>query len=138
MMSRRLCTWHYCSEAADFVLQPGNVGEPSAWRPDERPHLDTPSCHPHGLSRGRSMPKRLQQMAGIGVLMLVAGCVTGAGLAADLPQPRPLPVLPSFPAPPLPPEQRTPDDVMTPAPPREAMIPAGEPHPRGLAQLDAA
>ena len=85
------------------------------------------------------MRRRLPQVVWIGVLMLAAGCATGAGLAADLPQTRPLPMLRSLDDSSIPPEQRPPDDVLIPVlHPPDHLITAREPNPRWVSRLDAA
>jgi hypothetical protein len=85
------------------------------------------------------MRKRLQQIVGIGVFMLMAGCATGAGFAADLPQARPLPMLHSLDDTSIPPEQRPPEDVLIPVfHPPDALIIAREHDSRQVRRLDAA
>jgi hypothetical protein len=78
-------------------------------------------------ARGGSVRRRLQRIVGIGVLLLAAGCATGAGLAADLPQARPLPMLhPS-------------DDALIPVRhPPDAIVTSREPDARWEKQLNLA
>jgi hypothetical protein len=38
------------------------------------------------------MPRRLQQLVGVGVFFLATGCAMAAGRSADIPNPRPYPV----------------------------------------------
>ena len=84
------------------------------------------------------MRGRILQLMETGILILVAGCVTGAGLAADLPQARPLPMIHSLTDLETPPEQLPiPDGVITVRPPDGPGI-AREPRPRWNARLDAA
>lgn len=75
---------------------------------------------------------------GMGVLALAAGCATGAGLAADLPQARPLPMVHSLDDVVVPPQFQTPDDVLVPVVhPPDALIIARETGPRWEKQLNA-
>jgi hypothetical protein len=84
------------------------------------------------------MRRRLQRIVGIGVLMLAAGCATGAGLAADLPQTRPLPMVHSLDDVVVPPRPASQDDVLIPVlHPPDASIIAREPEPRWEKQLNA-
>ena len=83
------------------------------------------------------MRRRLGRIVGIGLLVL-AGCATGAGLAADLPQTRPLPMLDSPDDVVTPRVLRPPSDVMIPVlHPPDALIVAREPEARWLKRLNA-
>jgi hypothetical protein len=84
------------------------------------------------------MRRRLIHVLGIGVLFLVAGCVTGAGLGADLPQARPLPMLHSLTDIGTPPEKATPPDGFITLHPPDAPLIAREATPRPFTRLDAA
>jgi hypothetical protein len=73
------------------------------------------------------MRRRIQRIVGIGVLVLAAGCATGAGLFTDLPQTQPLPRV------------HDPDDVLIPVRhPPDGSITAREPAPHWERNLNGA
>lgn len=82
--------------------------------------------------------RRAVQFVGIWALTLLAGCVSGTGYAADLPQVRPLPMIHSVNGFSTPPEQaQPPDGYITLHPPDGPNI-AREPTSHPITRLDAA
>jgi len=85
------------------------------------------------------MRSRLRRVVGIGILLLAAGCATGAGLAADLPVPRPLPTLQSLDDITVPPELRPANDVVIPVQhPPDALIVARQREAPRVSRLEMA
>ncbi len=81
------------------------------------------------------MRRGVQKILGSGMLVLAAGCATGAGLAADLPQPRTFHTIDPSTAQ----GSRYPDEILIPVlQPADGLIVAREPRSRSGKQLDAA
>lgn len=83
------------------------------------------------------MPVRIRRVLGVGVLLLVAGCYSGAGTAADLPRLKPLPMAHSSGERGSPADQTTQDVLIPVTHPPDALVVAREPSARWETRLDA-
>ena len=81
---------------------------------------------------------RVVQVVGIWALALLAGCATGTGFAADLPQARPLPMIHAVKDFSTPPEQTPPPDGYITLHPPDGPNTAHEPASRPTTRLNAA